>query len=116
MSLSPADMKQDAIDLLRRIYGYCIQAHDGIRDGKWTLEDWNDVDHQPPVATIDDLIMVYFVSVSSAGGICQGLGLLSRQETTAIDDEYVALRPDIFWPLYRRGPRFMVTSTTPEDP
>jgi hypothetical protein len=109
-------MKQIAIDQLRRIHEDCIEAHDGIRDGKWSLEDWNDVDHQPPVATVDDLIMVYFVSLMSAMGLCQALGLLSREETIAIDKEYRDQRPDIFWPLDRRGARFMVTGTTPEDP
>ena len=121
-SLSPRDMKQIAIDQLHRIYGHCVEAHDGIRDGKWTLEDWNDVDHQPPVATVDDLIMVSFVGISSATALCERLGLLSPEETIAIDKEYRDQRPDIFWPMIRRGPPFVISksppaaASSPDDP
>ncbi len=97
------EMRQRAFSLLEGIYQHCITVVDGIAQGKWTVADWNDVDHNPPVSTLDELIMVSHTGLTSAWALCQELGILTRTETAEIDKRYREQRPDIFWPYVRHG-------------
>jgi hypothetical protein len=97
------EMKQRVVANIERSYLQAINVFDGIAAGKWTVEDWNDVDHQPPVSTVDDLLMAYHAYLLGASGVCFATGLLTQTEAAEIDKKYCEQRPDIFWPYIRHG-------------
>lgn len=99
--LSQADMKQRAIEGIEQYYFHSISVVDGITSGKWTIADWNDPQHGPPTATLEELLMVYYASLLGAAIMSHRVGLLTQHETAEVDRKYREQRPDIFWPHLR---------------
>jgi hypothetical protein len=102
-SLPYEETKRRAVEYINFLYERAIQVFDEIARGESVVEDYNDVDHQPPVSTVDDLIMTYHAGLLAASELCLRLGLLTQAEAAEIDKKYREQRPEIFWPYIRHG-------------